>query len=102
MLCQSIRPPNWCTPLFFVGGQISYAIYILQQPVREVFERIEWKSTLLADIAPVGGVGALIVVVAGSYFTEKYYDRPVRRWLVRRLKARAEKRTPPAAATAKA
>jgi peptidoglycan/LPS O-acetylase OafA/YrhL len=88
LLCQSIRPPDWFTGVCFVGGQISYAVYILQQPLREIYERLDWNSTLLPDTAPLGGIIAVVIVVAVSYAAERYYDRPVRRFLTHQLKPR--------------
>lgn len=92
LICQSISPGDRVSRLFMLGGQISYAVYILQQPVREIIDRVEYRTTLLSDIAPIGGIVAMVGVVALSYFAEKYYDRPVRRAFVRMLKRRAERR----------
>lgn len=86
LLCQSISPPGWFKPACLIGGQISYAVYILQQPLREVYERLDWKSTLLPDTAPLGGIIAVVLVVAVSWFAEKYYDRPLRRALTNLLR----------------
>ncbi|MFT3723943.1 MAG: acyltransferase [Hyphomonadaceae bacterium] len=83
LLGQSIRPPEMLTRACLVAGQISYAVYILQQPIREIYERIDWKSTFLTDTAPAGGIVALVVVLAISIAAEKYYDRPVRRALTK-------------------
>lgn len=92
LICQSIRPGDRVSRLFILGGQVSYAVYILQQPVREILDRIEYRTTLLADTAPIGGIVAMAIVAVASYFAEKYYDRPVRRALVRLIKQRAARR----------
>lgn len=88
LICQSIRPSDRFTTLFTVGGQISYAVYILHQPVREVIKRLQWKSTIVADLAPWSGIGIMVFVVTIAFLAERYYDRPVRRALVAWLKAR--------------
>ena len=59
LVCQSIRPPDRFTTLFTVGGQISYAIYILHQPLREIIERVQWRSTLVSDFAPWSGIAIM-------------------------------------------
>jgi peptidoglycan/LPS O-acetylase OafA/YrhL len=92
LVCQSIRPGDRVGRLFMFGGKISYAVYILQQPLREVLDRVDYHTTLLADIAPIGGIVAMAIVAVASYFAEKYYDRPVRRAVVRMIKLRAARR----------
>lgn len=88
-ISQSVAPPTRYQNLFIVGGRISYAVYILHQPFREVAERITWRTPILLDVAPLGGIAILVIVVALSYFAEKYYDRPLRRYVVAQLKHRA-------------
>jgi peptidoglycan/LPS O-acetylase OafA/YrhL len=85
-LCQTMAPPLRYHALFTVGGRISYALYILHQPFRELAERISWRSGLLFEIRPVGGILILVTAVALAYVAERYYDRPLRRWFVARLK----------------
>lgn len=92
MLCQSVRPPDNFTALFLIGGRISYAVYILHQPARDILERITWSSTIAADFAPFTGIAVLILVVTVAYFAEKYFDRPMRRGFVKMLRARAARR----------
>lgn len=89
LLCQAIRPPDAFSKLFMVGGQISYAVYILHQPIREILKRIEWRSTVVADYAPWTGIAVMALIVAIAYFAERYYDRPVRRAIVAWLRSRA-------------
>lgn len=91
-ISQSVAPPKQCHSLFIIGGRISYAIYILHQPFREVAERITWRTPALYEMRPLGGIAILIMVVALSYFAEKYYDRPLRRLVVGMLKQRATRR----------
>ncbi len=88
ILAQSAGPPTWLNTLFTVGGRISYAVYILHQPFRELAERAPWRGIDLLAIAPLGGVAILVSVVVLSYFAERYYDRPVRRLIVAKLRQR--------------
>lgn len=89
---QSVAPPAKYHNLFIVGGRISYAIYILHQPFREVAERITWRSNILLDTAPLPGMLILVTVVSLAYVAERYYDRPLRRLVVAKLKQRAARR----------
>lgn len=91
-VAQSMAPPTRYSGLFTTGGRISYAIYILHQPLREVAERITWRSPILLETAPLGGVAILVTVLAMAWLAERFYDRPVRRWIVARLKRRAAQR----------
>lgn len=92
MLAQAVAPPKPFVNLFVTGGRISYAVYMLQQPFGEVMARWSWQDSRVIDTAPLGGIAVLVAVVGLSWFAEKYYDRPVRRWIVRRLKMRAASR----------
>jgi len=91
-LALTVEPPKQFARLFIRGGQISYAVYILQQPIREIADRIAWRSSILYDMAPLGGIAIMVAVLALGWFAEKYYDRPVRRWIVRQLKIHAASR----------
>jgi peptidoglycan/LPS O-acetylase OafA/YrhL len=96
-LAQSVAPPEGFTRLFILGGRISYAIYILHQPFRELMARWSWRDPWPIESAPLGGIAVLVAVVVVSYFAEKYYDRPVRRWTVHQLRRRAAARAAAAA-----
>lgn len=93
LVCQSIRPTDRFTALFSMGGQISYAVYILHQPVRKIIERLQWKSTIVSDLAPWSGIGVMVLIVTIACLAERYYDRPVRAAIVAWLKARAARAT---------
>jgi|JI7StandDraft_1071085.scaffolds.fasta_scaffold00590_14 peptidoglycan/LPS O-acetylase OafA/YrhL len=90
-ISQSMSPPAKYHQLFVLGGRMSYAIYILHQPFREVAERITWRSSILIDTAPITGAAILVTVVTLAYFAERYYDRPLRRLVVAHLKRRASR-----------
>lgn len=101
-MSQSVAPPQSFTALFLVGGRISYGVYILHQPFRELAERITWRTPVLVETAPLGGIAILVMVVALAYVAERFYDRPVRRWFVAWLRQRAVRRQmPPVAAGAR-
>lgn len=91
LVCQSFIPPDRFAALFTLGGQISYAVYILHQPMREILERIQWKSTIVSDLAPWSGMAVMALVVAIAFLAERYYDRPVRTAIVAWLKSRETK-----------
>ena len=92
LICQSLRPPDRFAGLFTLGGQISYGVYILHQPIREIVKRVSWKSTIVSDLAPWSGMAIMVLVVAIAFVAERYYDRPVRGALVAWLKSRETKR----------
>lgn len=92
LLSQSMRPPDAFTAVFVTGGRISYAIYILHQPVREVLDRIAWRSTIVSDLAPWSGLAVMALMVVVAWAAERYYDRPVRRAIVNWLRSRPEAR----------
>ena len=98
LLCmaQSIAPPTRLHGLFLMGGRISYAAYILHQPFREIAERVTWRSPILLDTAPLGGIAILVAVLTLAWAAEKYYDRPLRRYIVARLKQRTGRVRAPA------
>ncbi|MDP3739854.1 MAG: acyltransferase [Hyphomonadaceae bacterium] len=91
-ISQSVAPPPIFNRLFTIGGRISYAIYILHQPFREVADRIGWHTKMIYEIAPLPGILVMATVLSLAYFAEKYYDRPVRRWVAASMKKRAARR----------
>ncbi len=92
MICQSIRPPDSFTNLFMIGGRISYAVYILHEPLRVLLVRDEWHSSYAATWAPFSGIAMMVFIVTIAYAAEKYFDRPMRRGFVKMLRARAARR----------
>ncbi len=93
---QSIEPPRQFARIFLIGGRLSYAIYILHQPLWELALRASWQYGIVYDIAPLGGAVLLVLVAVFAWFVEKYYDRPVRRWLLRRLERQLADTSTPA------
>ncbi|HEY7798111.1 MAG TPA: acyltransferase [Hyphomonadaceae bacterium] len=102
-VAQSMGPPARFNALFTIGGRISYAVYILHQPFRELAARAAWHDINLYSVAPLSGIVIMILAVSLAYFAERYYDRPVRRWIVAKLRQRAASRgaSAPAAAEPK-
>ncbi len=93
-LSQRAEPPSQCVRLFTFGGRISYALYILHAPAVAVLTRLNWQNPSIADLMPLPGMALLVCMVAVAFVAEKYYDRPVRRWIVRRLKSRNARNEP--------
>jgi peptidoglycan/LPS O-acetylase OafA/YrhL len=68
-------------------GRVSYPVYILHSPLMliwpGVLKRIG-RGTFLTE-APWGGIGLVLFAVLCGAVAERFYDRPVRAWLQRRL-----------------
>lgn len=91
-ISQSIEPPRQFVRLFIMGGRVSYAIYILHWPFLEAAQRMTWRMPSLTEAAPMIGFAVFVIVLPFAYFAEGLYDRPVRRWIVAKLKQRAASR----------
>ena len=92
MIAQSFAPPRKYRKLFTLGGRLSYAIYILHLPFQVVIERIGWRFPGIYELTPLPGIAILVVAVTLAYLLEKYYDRPVRRWIAAQMRARRSRR----------
>lgn len=74
-------------------GDISYPIYIVHFPLIYCFTAwLTKNSTLLTDSTPqsyatlaLGGITVLVSSVALAYLSLKFYDIPVRKWLIQRF-----------------
>lgn len=66
-------------------GAISYALYVLHVPLALLANNASkklWRAELAA-FAPVSGI-ALVLLLAGlSWWLDRVYDQPLRRWLAR-------------------
>jgi peptidoglycan/LPS O-acetylase OafA/YrhL len=87
---QSIEPPKQFARVCIIGGRISYAIYILHWPFLEAAQHLSWSHS---GIAPLMSVIVFAVVLPFAYFAEGWFDRPVRRWIVAKLRQRAASRS---------
>jgi len=62
---------------------MSYAIYVVHTPVLLLVERLGWGlSQKLSFPLYLMGPVMLIASLGLAYVAEKYYDRPVRKWLL--------------------
>jgi peptidoglycan/LPS O-acetylase OafA/YrhL len=94
------EPPRWFQAIAASLGSASYAIYIVHFPVYDTVLRASWRIPQLAEWAPLTGAAILVAVVILAFVAERWYDRPVRRWLtgfVRRLARRPATQEAPAA-----
>ena len=84
-LCASVQSARSIEGLFAVMGGISYPIYILQIPVRNIFMRlVEMATGAPADaFAPWTGMLSLVLLVLVSLALYYMYDIPVRSYLTR-------------------
>jgi peptidoglycan/LPS O-acetylase OafA/YrhL len=88
MFAQSSAPPVKYRALFATGGRLSYALYIIHLPLQVMMERIGWRFPGIYGLTPLPGIAILVVAVTLAYVLEKYYDRPVRRWIAAQMHAR--------------
>lgn len=67
-------------------GDISYAIYILHIPVRRVVKALMDQF----GVAPATMIGAafVVIIVISAALADRFFDRPVRRFLAGRFKPR--------------
>jgi peptidoglycan/LPS O-acetylase OafA/YrhL len=81
--------------LFVLGGAASYALYLIHAPLGGVLNQF-----FILYGRPKGSVALALTFIAGAsliaWLAEKYYDRPMRRWLTAITKPKA----PPAPAGA--
>lgn len=79
-LATAVEPGPWGQKVFALGGASSYALYLIHAPLGGVLNQFftvygRPKGSILL------GVGFIAVVSVISVLVEKYYDRPLRRWL---------------------
>jgi peptidoglycan/LPS O-acetylase OafA/YrhL len=81
-LATAVEPGPIGQKLFTLGGGASYALYLIHAPLGGVLN-----CTFLLTTRPKGSVllGVAFIAAASviAVLAEKYYDRPVRRWLTR-------------------
>lgn len=101
LLGSRSEPSRWTLPLYSFGGLTSYAIYAVHYPASYIatfyFGRFGWDP--LAN-RPLSGAVFLAGLLVFCWLLDRFYDAPVRAWLVhsplRRTKTAAEE---PAAET---
>jgi peptidoglycan/LPS O-acetylase OafA/YrhL len=99
---QRMEPPRAFAKILVWLGSISYALYLLHWPIYTAALRIPAKIGMSTEqTAPMMGFVILVVSVAGAAIAERYYDRPVRKWLgdvIRRYRERRGAKASDAAA----
>ena len=68
-------------------SNLSYTIYVLQYAIiAMLMHQLKVMHIVPHAIAPWGQVGLQIFMIILSYYANKYYDAPVRKWLNAKLK----------------
>ena len=80
------EPQPGLTGIFSLLGVTSYAIYVLHPPLLVC---IDWLADKLhihyGFWTPGSGVIILVLIFAGAYLADRFYDKPVRAWLTGRF-----------------
>jgi peptidoglycan/LPS O-acetylase OafA/YrhL len=79
-LATAVEPGPAGSKLFTLGGGASYALYLIHAPLGGMLNQFftvygQPKGTILLGVAFIAVVSVIAVLV------ERFYDRPVRRWL---------------------
>jgi peptidoglycan/LPS O-acetylase OafA/YrhL len=90
------RPKGLSVAIFSFLGTTSYALYVFHEPVFHLVRTGMLKvfHTNLQGFDPWIGFVFLTCMLAGCWLIDKYFDAPVRRWLTRKLRARARQAVP--------
>lgn len=91
-LGPSVAPPAKLVRLCSIGGGLSYAIYILHYPFLQILERVAWRIPDVYSVTPLPGILLAVVTIGAAFLAEKYYDRPVRRFIATKLRERSVRR----------
>jgi peptidoglycan/LPS O-acetylase OafA/YrhL len=91
-LGPSIAPPAKLARLCLIGGRLSYAIYILHFPFLQLMERVTWRFPQIQSLEPLHGILLAAVTVGVAFLAEKYYDRPLRRFIGTKLRERSTRK----------
>jgi len=90
----------WCEPsgmvaIVFRGlGAISYALYVLHQPIARVVHNVlDLHGVKVETYAPYGGVYLLLGLGALCLVLDRVFDSPARRWLLSRFAARDKRQS---------
>ncbi|MDB5460994.1 MAG: acyltransferase [Caulobacteraceae bacterium] len=87
-LATAVEPGPRGQKLFVLGGGVSYALYLIHAPLGGALNQV-----FAIYGHPKGSVALGVAFIAGAsliaWLAEKYYDRPVRRWLTARTKPKA-------------
>ncbi len=94
-LATSVEPGPKGQKLFALGGGASYALYLIHAPLGGMLNTL-----FIVYGRPKGsaalGIAFIAVVAVIAWLVEKYYDRPVRKWLTAITKRGPNAPSPPA------
>ena len=65
-------------------GTASYAVYVLHTPIID-WALVLWPGLLQPGIAPIAGIGLVILIVLASWWLTVFFDQPLQRRLKDRL-----------------
>lgn len=69
-----------------LAGRLSYGLYVLHSSALSIARPI---ASRLEATAPYSGAVALGLLILGCWIVDRYFDQPVRRWLLNPMKLRA-------------
>jgi len=79
-LATAVEPGATGQKIFMLGGGASYALYLIHAPLGGVLNQFftlygRPKGSILLGVTFIAGVSVI------SFLVERFYDRPVRRWI---------------------
>lgn len=89
LLGANTEPGRWTRPAYSFGGLTSYAVYAIHYPlcfVATVGFAVAGRDS--AANAPWSGVVFLAGLLGLAWILDRYYDAPLRAWLIRRTRPR--------------
>ncbi|MFS0771627.1 acyltransferase family protein [Sphingomonas sp. 1P08PE] len=83
-LAACVEPPAARTMIML--GTLSYPLYVIHIPTLQFIERVMTVTRIdPSSIRPTAGIIIVIILAATALALDRWYDRPVRRWLSIRL-----------------
>jgi peptidoglycan/LPS O-acetylase OafA/YrhL len=77
------EPDARSAPTFRTLGLVSYAVYVMHQPLGALAAALLKPASLLSTATPLTAGLFLAVCVALAALADRFYDAPLRRWLTR-------------------
>jgi peptidoglycan/LPS O-acetylase OafA/YrhL len=84
-LATAVEPGPAGAKLFAVGGGVSYALYLLHGPLGGALNQV-FNVYGHPKGSPAVGIAFVSAAAVIAWLVEKYWDRPIRRWLTERLR----------------
>ena len=81
----AVRVSNRIGSLMLILGELSYPVYILQDPILRIFLEIDKVVQSTGAVSLVLGLIQAAIVIGFAWFMNRYYDLPVRKWLRSRM-----------------